>query len=253
MEGEDAAREWLRDGQKEHASIASFTRFSLDLLRFAAPPALLTAAHSAAMDEVRHATAAFSLAAHFRGDDNSSVQVNPFPTGDFVDLAPSLSSFAARAFEEGCRGESAHVVRLVRANAAAELGSPVKQVLRELIVDELRHAALAWATVIWAVSRGAVVATTHAAHPRKSWASRERDQHALTWAGRVPLAESDEIDELVERYWVGPWSDAVADGRTLPPVIVGAGVTSEALASAVEEAAQSVQQLVSDGDLATGV
>ncbi|HVM69350.1 MAG TPA: hypothetical protein VM204_05885, partial [Gaiellaceae bacterium] len=46
-------RHWLREAAAEHASVASFSRFSLQLLAVGAPPDLLVAAHEAALDEAR--------------------------------------------------------------------------------------------------------------------------------------------------------------------------------------------------------
>ena len=46
----------------EHASIAAFARFSLELLAFGAPPDLVEQAQAAMADETRHAKLCFALA-----------------------------------------------------------------------------------------------------------------------------------------------------------------------------------------------
>jgi hypothetical protein len=51
----DKAMKWQQQALGEHASIASFNAFSLQLMVNAAPPSLLRAASKAADDEVRHA------------------------------------------------------------------------------------------------------------------------------------------------------------------------------------------------------
>jgi hypothetical protein len=51
----------------EHASIASFAKFSLQLVMVAAPSALLADAHAAAVDEIHHARVAFALASRLLG------------------------------------------------------------------------------------------------------------------------------------------------------------------------------------------
>ena len=53
---------WQADALMEHASIASFARFSLQLLALGAPARLVRDAQAAALDEVRHAEHAFSIA-----------------------------------------------------------------------------------------------------------------------------------------------------------------------------------------------
>lgn len=46
---------WSLAAQQEHASIASFSKFSLELMAVGAPAALLVRAHEAALDEINHA------------------------------------------------------------------------------------------------------------------------------------------------------------------------------------------------------
>ena len=46
---------WRSNGLAEHASVASFSRHSLQLLALAAPADLVEASHRAAIDEVAHA------------------------------------------------------------------------------------------------------------------------------------------------------------------------------------------------------
>src|SRR5262249_9598845 len=61
------ARAWEADALLEHASIAAFSRFAMDLLAVGAPPDLITAALAAATDEVRHARLCFTLAQRYSG------------------------------------------------------------------------------------------------------------------------------------------------------------------------------------------
>src|SRR4051812_39178148 len=58
---------WTRAAQMEHASVAAFSRFSLQLLAVGAPPSLLQDAHRAALDEITHAELCFSLATSYAG------------------------------------------------------------------------------------------------------------------------------------------------------------------------------------------
>eukprot|EP00747_Dinoflagellata_sp_TGD_P161907 gnl/TRDRNA2_/TRDRNA2_178915_c0_seq1.p1 gnl/TRDRNA2_/TRDRNA2_178915_c0~~gnl/TRDRNA2_/TRDRNA2_178915_c0_seq1.p1 ORF type:complete len:621 (-),score=101.13 gnl/TRDRNA2_/TRDRNA2_178915_c0_seq1:94-1956(-) len=211
----DAASAWLHHGQQEHASIASFSRFSLDLLRFAAPSALVLAAHAAAADEVRHAKMAFGLAAHFSTDKAATVAIERFPIA-IVELSLSLDEFTARTLEEGCIGESAAVARLAYAVEAVHERSPARAVLKELLADEARHAALAWQTVQWAARRGAAVAYADGNESSHSpMGSAPPTLPSLLWAGRVPSTTAAEISAVVNRMWVGPWAQAVVRGDDL--------------------------------------
>lgn len=58
-------RAWLADALAEHASIASFARFTLDLLALGAPASMVRDAQRAMLDEIEHARLCFGLASRF--------------------------------------------------------------------------------------------------------------------------------------------------------------------------------------------
>eukprot|EP00747_Dinoflagellata_sp_TGD_P057795 gnl/TRDRNA2_/TRDRNA2_150817_c0_seq1.p1 gnl/TRDRNA2_/TRDRNA2_150817_c0~~gnl/TRDRNA2_/TRDRNA2_150817_c0_seq1.p1 ORF type:complete len:624 (-),score=108.30 gnl/TRDRNA2_/TRDRNA2_150817_c0_seq1:99-1970(-) len=232
---------WLRDGQEEHASIASFSRFSLDLMRFAAPSELVTAAHIAAVDEVRHAKKAFGLSAHFHGKEAVGVEVSPFPAA-VVELSPSLDDLAMRALEEGCVGESTAVARLAYTLHVAHASSPARSTMEELLTEEAQHAALAWATVQWAVRRGAVVQRREASPALELSAQAESPLPlTLVWGGQVPLTTEAKISAMVAQAWSGPWAQAVSRGDAVLPPVSNMSA-DDPVAQAVNEAAQLVRQ-----------
>ncbi|MEO7331323.1 MAG: hypothetical protein ABI193_22295, partial [Minicystis sp.] len=93
---------WLRDAQMEHASIASFARFTLELLGLGAPADLVAEAQLASLDEIAHARLCFGLASRF-----GRSKEGPAP----LDLAGALragglADGVAAAVREGCIGES---------------------------------------------------------------------------------------------------------------------------------------------------
>jgi hypothetical protein len=147
---DEIAKGWLSDAQFEHASIASFSRFSLELMAAGAPADLVMASHQAALDEVRHARACFALAAAYAG---SPVGAGPLPVPSQLEVTCDLASIAARTAHEGCIGETIAAVlaaeRLARATDPA-----VRAVLEFIAADEARHAELAWRTVAWAIREG---------------------------------------------------------------------------------------------------
>jgi hypothetical protein len=142
---EQAGLYWLRCAQLEHASVASFSRFTLELLRFGAPPTLVDDALQAARDEVEHARLCFSLASSMleRSVGPDTLEV---PHGDL--LATSREAFAEALLREGCIGETVAVL-----DAAARLAfasdPAVSAALQTLVDDEARHAALAWRAMAW--------------------------------------------------------------------------------------------------------
>ena len=147
---------WRLDARDEHASVASFQRFGLDLLALGAPADLVMDAVSAAADEVNHARIAFGIAARLDGEPVGPGQLNL--TGLVV--RGDLASAAAAAAHEGCVGETLAAVAV--GAAARQCTDPVIAAsLRQIAGDEARHAELAWRFVSWAVQAGG--ATVHAA------------------------------------------------------------------------------------------
>lgn len=61
------ASAWVSDALMEHPSIASFARFTLELLASGAPAHLVLGAQRAGLDEVANAKACFALASRFAG------------------------------------------------------------------------------------------------------------------------------------------------------------------------------------------
>lgn len=141
---------WARDALLEHASIASFARFSLHLLAVGAPPDLLDATHQAAIDEVNHAKMCFALASAYAGQP---LGPGPLPLDGDVLGALDLASVTAAAVTEGCVGET---LASLEAEAAAEVATvpAIRDVLNVIADDEGRHAELAWRFVRWAIDQG---------------------------------------------------------------------------------------------------
>ncbi len=151
--------QWRADARAEHASIAAFSRFSLELMAHGAPPELLDRAHAAARDEVTHARDTFALASAFAGR-----AVSPGPLTVPPRLPPDLGTLAAETAREAAVGETlATLVAAQRLQAATD--PTVRAVLERIVADEARHAALGWAVLRWAVEEGGppVLGAVHAA------------------------------------------------------------------------------------------
>lgn len=134
----------------EHASVASFGRFALELLAVGAPGGLVEAAHKAALDEVRHARLCFALASAYAG---KTIAPAGFPFDGRVDVSANLADVAARTVREGCLGET--IAACVAAEQAAAAQEPaVREALSAIAADEAKHAELAFKTVAWALRVG---------------------------------------------------------------------------------------------------
>lgn len=142
------AAEWRTDAQYEHAAIASFGRFALELMELGAPPELVDAAHAAARDEVAHARVCFALASAYAGKP-----LGPGPLAMPPPRETSLELLAAHTFVEGCAGETLAAAMAFEA-AHASRDPVVARVLRRIARDEERHADLAWRTCAWALRVG---------------------------------------------------------------------------------------------------
>jgi hypothetical protein len=136
----------------EHASIAAFARFTLELLALGAPASLVESAARAMADEVRHARLCFGLAERYSGKP-----VAPGPLS--VDGALSdveLLRTVELAVLEGCIGETSAALEAAWA-ADAATDPRVRDVLLAIAEDEARHASLAFEFVAWAATRDARV------------------------------------------------------------------------------------------------
>lgn len=130
----------------EHASVASFARFSLQLMALGAPAELLRDAHRAALDEIEHARTSYALAAMF---GKTSVGPDKLP----VAIAPidaSVSVFVKALVLEGCVGETLGAAE-GRAAARCVMLREMRQALSTIADDEERHATLAWRTLKWSI------------------------------------------------------------------------------------------------------
>jgi hypothetical protein len=144
------AAAYAADASLEHASVASFARFSLELLAVGAPAFLVAAAHEAALDEVRHARACFALASAYAG---APIGPAGLPISGAMAISSDLSDIVERTVDEGCVGETtAAVAAMEQAHAASDPG--VREILSRIAEDEARHAELAFRTVAWAIGVG---------------------------------------------------------------------------------------------------
>jgi len=149
-EREALAEHWTRDALLEHASVASFARFALELLAHGAPSDLVESAHLAALDEVRHARLCFGLASAYAGRELAPTEL---ALGSSLTIASTLPELADALCREGCVGETLAAIQAAEQEGCAEDGA-VRTVLRVIAADEARHAELAWRTLRWALEIG---------------------------------------------------------------------------------------------------
>ncbi len=153
------ASEWSKTAAGEHASVASFARFALQLMRLGAPADLVSRATRAMADEIRHAADAYAVASSFAAQP---LGPSTLATDGATDEGASVTELVVSAVREGCIAET---IAACQAAEAARLctDETIADVLTHVARDEQRHAELAWAFVRWALEahpevRGAVAA-----------------------------------------------------------------------------------------------
>jgi len=135
---------WTGIAALEHASVASFGRFTLELMRYGAPADLLADTQAAAADEVDHAQLAYGLAGAYAGQ-----VLGPGPLEvDGVSLSASKVEAVAHLVSEACLGETLGAAE-ARAMAEAADDPVVADICGRIAEDEARHAALAWRSLAW--------------------------------------------------------------------------------------------------------
>jgi hypothetical protein len=146
------AAAWSRDALFEHASVASFARFALELMAVGAPADLVRGAQQAMGEEIRHAELCFGLASAFADEP---IGPGPLPIDGALERR-ALAEIAAAVVREGCVGET---IAALLAGAARDAATDpaVRSALDEIANDEAAHAALAWRAVAWACERSADV------------------------------------------------------------------------------------------------
>jgi hypothetical protein len=143
------ARAWRDDALLEHASVAAFARFTLQLMALGGPPDLLADAQRAALDEIDHARRCFDIA---RAIDGEAAGPGPLDVaGALGDV--TLGGVTRAIIAEGCVGETVAAL-LVRRRAGFATHPLARAALDRIADDEGRHAALAWRFVAWALRTG---------------------------------------------------------------------------------------------------
>jgi hypothetical protein len=180
-EREAAGLAWCHIGQLEHASVAAFARFALQLLSLGAPPALVEAASAAMSDETRHAQLAFGVASALLGRAVGPAALDV----ERSLLETSLVDVTRLVIREGCIGETC--AALEAREAALHASQPeLAQLLHGIADDESRHAELAWRFVSYALER----------EPEKIAALLETElleEQTLVESARSPASSADEL------------------------------------------------------------
>jgi hypothetical protein len=207
---------WIADASMEHASVASFARFTLELLALGAPADLVEASQRASLDEIEHARLCFGVASRLGGK-----ALGPAALDLAGALRPvSLAESAAAAVREGCIGETvAALTARAQLDRAGDEG--VRRALARIAEDEEAHAALAWRFVAWAIAAGgddvrlAVARAFEAGTCRLRAERAPRDGEPIADAilhrfGRLTADETDEVTRAALADVIAPCAAMLA-------------------------------------------
>jgi hypothetical protein len=141
----ELARHWSDNGLMEHASVAAFARFTLQLLALGAPASLVEESQRALGDEIAHTRRCFALASRYAA---RALGPGPLPVDDALEKN-SFFTTVATAVTEACIGETLAAVEA--AEAAEHASDPaVRATLDTIARDESKHAELGWKFLRWA-------------------------------------------------------------------------------------------------------
>ena len=145
------AAHWTEIALMEHASVAAFARFVLELLSLGAPCELVQETQRALADEIEHTVLCFTLASGYAGQAVSAGALSI----EGALATRSRQQIVTTAFLEACVGET---LAAVEARAALEtaLDPAVRRVLARIAADEARHAELGWKFLQWALATSSV-------------------------------------------------------------------------------------------------
>ncbi len=185
-----AAEHWLQCARMESASVPAFTRLAAELATVGAPGSMQLAAQDAAEDEIRHTRLCLDVA---RQLTRTEFDVGPLPD---VLARPEITveTLATEALIEGCIGEgSAAAWASIARNHA---GPEVAPTLADIAADELRHAALSWRVLGWALRRQPELSATLLA-ALEDWERADAADPVVR--GRDGLAEHGVLSTAAER------------------------------------------------------
>lgn len=235
VHNERIAAHWAEQALMEHASIAAFARFTLQLLQLGAPAGLVQASVSAGQDEAEHARLCFEIATRHRGAALSAGPLNI--AGALPTL--SLEQIVDLVIEEGCIGETCAALFAAEGCSHAT-DVHIKAVLAKIRDDEFRHAELAWRFVAWATeqpefdTRALPSMFTRAIEQRgtqtrlhdsgaRHGAVHPNDDDALLGAGILGTAREAELTRAALGEVIRPCAEAllhrVASSATTEPVV----------------------------------
>lgn len=141
--------EWIEKGLSEHASIATFSKFKLELMGIGAPLWLIQLANEATSDEIRHTQIAFDIANMMKRNEELCITSNDFPSHT-INIDGDWNKIALDTAIGGAFGETISALTMEMTYD----DDIINQYIYSIKMDEIRHSALAWTTIKWMIDEG---------------------------------------------------------------------------------------------------
>ena len=137
---------WQLAAQLEHSSVASFARFTMQMLSFGVPADILLLIQKATADEVKHAQGAAQIFSILSGEQ---VRFGDLPL-EGLTLQTSRQKLIETLIREACINETLGVAEITETLRLCKQ-EQVSAHLSTLLVDEMMHAELAWRSLQWLI------------------------------------------------------------------------------------------------------
>jgi hypothetical protein len=209
---------WTQTARFEHASVASFARFSMQLMAIGAPADLVASATRAQADEIHHARLCLGIASAFA---DTPIGLGALNIEGALSHAGDVNAILVDTIREACVNET---ISAAQCQAAAEVATDphIKDALTKIAEDEQRHAALAWSTVRWILDTHpelkSLAQTTFEDAMSTPWSTSLMNTGDLNPWGVLSSAAEQAIANRVMRRVVRPCVNALLGQNQSQPV-----------------------------------
>jgi hypothetical protein len=200
---------WTETAQFEHASVASFARFTMQLMAVGAPADLIAESTRAQADEIRHARVCLGIASTLADE---TIGLGALNIDASLDSAGSVASILVDTIKEACVNETISAA-ICQASGEAATDAFIADALLSIAEDEQRHSTLAWRTVRWLLAEHPELAdlarATFDEAMAQPWGSSTEATGDLTPWGVLSRAQEQAVANRVMRRVVKPCADAL--------------------------------------------
>ena len=147
---------WLEIGLAEYSSIATFARFSLELMSHGAPLWLVELSNKAQLDEIKHTKIVFEIAnkllEHINNTNKSCIVPDKFPNHEMNINNDDWNKMVMDVIIGGCFGETVSALTMMKRHKIDNI-KIIDKYLYEISLDEINHSSFAWIVIRWIIDQ----------------------------------------------------------------------------------------------------